>query len=100
MRVDAGASLSFVHYMEHSDLKEALAVGCICAEHMEQDYVGPRELSHVSQSCDGIAQIIDVYTAPSALLEIRLRPLAPADVSVLGHCRSFTPPTPSLFRRG
>ncbi len=43
----------FVHYMEHPDIKEALAVGSICAEHIEQDYVGPRELSHVSQSCDG-----------------------------------------------
>ncbi|MHA6766995.1 hypothetical protein [Sphingobium ummariense] len=29
--------------MEHPDYPETLGVGCVCAEHMEEDYVGPRE---------------------------------------------------------
>lgn len=35
------AEIRFVHVMEHPD-HPALSVGCVCAEHMEQDYVGPR----------------------------------------------------------
>lgn len=35
--------IRYVHYMEHPDYPETLAVGCICAEHMENDYVRPRE---------------------------------------------------------
>src|SRR5208282_3408021 len=34
--------IRYVRYMEHPDYSETLGVGCICAEHMEQDYVGPR----------------------------------------------------------
>jgi hypothetical protein len=34
--------IRFVHLMEHPDYAETLGVGCICAEHMEQDYIGPR----------------------------------------------------------
>ncbi len=34
--------IRYVHHMEHPDYRETLAVGCVCAEHMEQDYVGPR----------------------------------------------------------
>lgn len=37
------AEVRYVHYMEHSDYPDVLAVGCVCAEHMEQDYEQPRE---------------------------------------------------------
>lgn len=37
------AEIRYVHYMQHPDYPEELAVGCICAENMEQDYVRPRE---------------------------------------------------------
>ncbi|WP_081159742.1 hypothetical protein [Ensifer aridi] len=33
----------YVHYMEHPDYPETLAVGCVCAEHMEDDYVRPKQ---------------------------------------------------------
>lgn len=29
------AEVRFVHYMEHPEFSETLAVGCVCAEHME-----------------------------------------------------------------
>ena len=35
--------IRFVHYMEHPNYPDTLGVGCVCAEHMEQDYVQPRE---------------------------------------------------------
>ncbi|WP_320188718.1 hypothetical protein RMS29_025385 (plasmid) [Agrobacterium rosae] len=35
--------IRYVHFMEHPDYTETLAVGCVCAEHMEDDYVRPRE---------------------------------------------------------
>lgn len=35
--------IRFVHEMEHPDYPNRLRVGCVCAEHMEQDYVRPRE---------------------------------------------------------
>jgi hypothetical protein len=34
--------IRYVHLMEHPDYPDTLGVGCICAERMEQDYVGPR----------------------------------------------------------
>jgi hypothetical protein len=34
--------IRYVHFMEHPNYPDTLGVGCICAEHMEQDYVGPR----------------------------------------------------------
>jgi len=34
--------IRYVHYMRHPHYTETLGVGCVCAEHMEQDYVGPR----------------------------------------------------------
>jgi hypothetical protein len=34
--------IRYVHVMEHPNYQGTLGVGCICAEHMEQDYVGPR----------------------------------------------------------
>jgi hypothetical protein len=36
------AEVRFVHYMEHPEFSGTLAVGCICAEHMEGDYAAPR----------------------------------------------------------
>lgn len=35
--------IRYVHHMEHSEFPEALGVGCVCAEHMENDYLRPRE---------------------------------------------------------
>lgn len=35
--------IRYVHYMEHPDYPGTLGVGCVCAEHMEDDYVRPRE---------------------------------------------------------
>ena len=35
--------IRYVHHMEHPGYPETLAVGCVCAEHLEQDYVQPRE---------------------------------------------------------
>jgi hypothetical protein len=35
------AEVRFVHHMEHPDYPDTLAVGCVCAEHMEGDYAGP-----------------------------------------------------------
>lgn len=36
-------TIRYVHYMEHGQTTESLAVGCVCAEHMEEDYVRPKE---------------------------------------------------------
>lgn len=36
------AEIRFVHYMRHADYPDELGVGCVCAEHMEQDYVTPK----------------------------------------------------------
>jgi hypothetical protein len=33
--------IRYVHSMEHPDYPDELEVGCICAEHMEEDRVGP-----------------------------------------------------------
>jgi hypothetical protein len=35
--------IRYVHHMDHPDYPATLGVGCICAEHMEQDYVRPRQ---------------------------------------------------------
>lgn len=35
--------IRYAHFMEHPDYPETLSVGCVCAEHMENDYVRPRE---------------------------------------------------------
>lgn len=37
------AEVRYIHVMHHPEYPEELLVGCICAEHMEQDYVRPRE---------------------------------------------------------
>jgi hypothetical protein len=36
-------TIRYVHTMEHDDYANLLQVGCICAEHMENDYVNPAE---------------------------------------------------------
>ncbi|WP_354506118.1 hypothetical protein [Limibacillus sp. MBR-115] len=36
------ADIRYVYFMEHPDYPDSLGVGCICAEHMEEDYVSPR----------------------------------------------------------
>ncbi len=36
------ADVRYVHYMEHSNFDGTLSVGCVCAEHMEGDYVHPK----------------------------------------------------------
>lgn len=35
--------IRYVHQMEHPEYPAILSVGCVCAEHMEGDYAGPRE---------------------------------------------------------
>ena len=35
--------IRYTHLMEHPGYPDTLSVGCVCAEHMEQDYVRPRE---------------------------------------------------------
>lgn len=34
--------IRFVHVMEHADHDDALRVGCVCAEKMSDDYLGPK----------------------------------------------------------
>ena len=34
--------IRYVHHMEHPDYRDSLGVGCICAQHMENDYEAPR----------------------------------------------------------
>lgn len=36
-------TIRFVHHMHHDAYPEELGVGCICAEHMEEDYERPRQ---------------------------------------------------------
>ena len=36
------AEIRYVHSMSHPEYPDVLDVGCICAEHMEEDYVAPR----------------------------------------------------------
>lgn len=35
--------IRYAHQMEHPDYPTILSVGCVCAEHMEDDYVAPRQ---------------------------------------------------------
>ena len=44
------AEIRYEHIMEHSDYPDALVVGCICAERMEEDYVNPRLREHKLKS--------------------------------------------------
>jgi len=36
------SEVRFVHYMKHQDYPNELAVGCVCAEHMEENYQDPK----------------------------------------------------------
>jgi hypothetical protein len=42
--------IRWVHRMTHPDYPDELGVGCICAEHMEDDYVGPKLREQRAQS--------------------------------------------------
>lgn len=44
------AEIRFVHFMQHPDYSEVLGVGCVCAEHMEGDYAGPKERERTLRS--------------------------------------------------
>jgi len=35
-------SIRYVHVMEHEDYDGLLGVGCVCAQHMEEDRIGPK----------------------------------------------------------
>jgi len=35
--------IRYVHYMEHPNYNGVLGVGCVCAEHLEEDYQAPRQ---------------------------------------------------------
>jgi hypothetical protein len=35
-------SIRYVHVMEHEDYDGQLGVGCVCAQHMEEDRIGPK----------------------------------------------------------
>jgi len=35
--------IRYVHYMKHPEYPERLGVGCVCAEHMEENYVRPKQ---------------------------------------------------------
>jgi len=55
------AEIRYVHHMQHDDYLAGLGVGCICAENMEQDYVGPRlrekrlrQRAQRRQTCAGV----------------------------------------------
>jgi len=39
--------IRYVHYMAHLDYPDELAVGCVCAGHMEQDYAAARDRERV-----------------------------------------------------
>lgn len=34
-------TIRYVHFMRHEDYPDTLEVGCVCAGHMAEDYVGP-----------------------------------------------------------
>jgi len=36
------SEIRYVHCMSHQDYPEGLRVGCVCAEHMEEDYKNPK----------------------------------------------------------
>jgi hypothetical protein len=42
--------IRYVHVMHHPDYPEPLGVGCVCAEHMEEDRVNPRRREHLLKS--------------------------------------------------
>jgi hypothetical protein len=37
------AVIRYVHHMEHPEYAGGLSVGCVCAERMSDDYVGPKQ---------------------------------------------------------
>jgi hypothetical protein len=45
--------IRYVHSMQHTDFPEILAVGCVCAERMEDDYLGPKRRERIIRSSAG-----------------------------------------------
>src|SRR5260221_13852227 len=45
--------IRYVHTMTHPDYASDLEVGCVCAEHMEDDYVRPRMREKALRSAAG-----------------------------------------------
>jgi hypothetical protein len=39
--------IRYVHIMSHSDYPEPINVGCVCAEKMSDDYVGPKKKENI-----------------------------------------------------
>ena len=35
--------IRYVHVLQHSDFNGELRVGCVCAEHMTDDYINPQK---------------------------------------------------------
>jgi hypothetical protein len=35
--------IRYAHYMEHANYPDVISVGCVCAEHLEQDYIRPQQ---------------------------------------------------------
>jgi hypothetical protein len=40
----------FVHVMVHGSVEQPLRVGCVCAEHLEQDYAAPRQRERIARN--------------------------------------------------
>lgn len=45
--------IRYVHHMQHPDYTDVLEVGCVCAEHMEDDYEAPRRRERALRSAAG-----------------------------------------------
>lgn len=45
--------IRYVHFMEHPNYPDVLGCGCVCAEKMEDDYVGPRRRESMLRASAG-----------------------------------------------
>ena len=45
-----GTAIRYRHLLEHDEYPARIGVGCCCAEHMTQDYVGPRKREQALKS--------------------------------------------------
>ncbi len=43
-------SIRYIHYMQHEQYPEVLAVGCVCAGNMESDLIGARQRDDLMRS--------------------------------------------------
>lgn len=46
-------SIRYAHTMQHPDYMGTLDIGCVCAERMEDDYLGPRKRENALRSAAG-----------------------------------------------